>query len=162
MSINVEKQLDIITCILTAEKEEDRERAREALRQMVSAETVPASTADSESIIAELLRDLGIASNIKGYRYTIKAVSIIVEEPDILDEITKGLYPRVAEQCQTTTSRVERAIRHAIETGWDRIDVDTAIRYFGNTVNPRKGKPTNSEFLARVSDIARKLIKEGF
>ena len=114
-----------------------------------------------ENTIADLAVELGVPGHIKGHRYIITAVRILIENPDAIDAITKELYPGVAKEHNTTSSRVERAIRHAIEITWDRIDMDVLARYFGCTISPDKGKPTNSEFLSRVANIIRRRIMEG-
>lgn len=103
--------------------------------------------------------DLAIPSHIKGHPYTIRAIELVVHDPDLIHEVTGGIYPTIAKEFGTTASRVERAIRHAIEVGWSRADLDVQMQYFGNTVSPSKGKPTNSEFIAQVAGIIRRKIK---
>ena len=117
----------------------------------------PMSPADNkvEQAIQELLVQLGTPAHIKGYRYIITGLLLMVNEPGIIDQITKKLYPQIAEVHGTTGTRVEKAIRHAIEVTWDRCDLDVIQHYFGNTVSITKGKPTNSEFLAMASTIIR-------
>lgn len=110
---------------------------------------------DAETVIRKLLVELGVPGNIRGHRYLVEALKIAYHEPDIIHEMTKRFYPRVAEKCNTTGNRAERCIRHAIEVAWERMDLDTMEHHFGCTVNPDKGKPTNSEFLARCSSIVR-------
>lgn len=94
-------------------------------------------------------------AHIKGYQYLRTAILLTVEDSDIINSVTKVLYPSVAKKYQTTTSRVERAIRHAIEVAWDRGDVDTLNSYFGYTIQQGRGKPTNSEFIAMIADNLR-------
>ena len=94
-------------------------------------------------------------AHIKGYQYLRTAILLTVNDSDIINSVTKILYPSVAKQYQTTTSRVERAIRHAIEVAWDRGDVDTLNSYFGYTIQNNRGKPTNSEFIAMIADNLR-------
>ena len=91
----------------------------------------------------------------KGYQYLRTAILLTVKDSDIINSVTKVLYPSVAKKYQTTTSRVERAIRHAIEVAWDRGDVDTLNSYFGYTIQNNRGKPTNSEFIAMIADNLR-------
>lgn len=105
--------------------------------------------------VTELLHSLGVPAHIKGYNYLREAVICAVNDQTVIDGITKVLYPQVAKTFQTTPNRVERAIRHAIELAWDRGDLDTLQRFFGYTVSSFKGKPTNSEFIALVSDHIR-------
>jgi len=102
----------------------------------------------------------GVPAHIKGYQYLREAIIIAVNDMDVINAITKVLYPQVAKTFQTTPSRVERAIRHAIEVAWDRGDLDTLQRFFGYTVSNTKGKPTNSEFVARLTNIVKLRMKE--
>lgn len=105
--------------------------------------------------ITEIIKTLGIPAHIKGYQYIRTAIEMCLEDIQMLDTITKQLYPEIAKQYKTTSSRVERAIRHAIETAWSRGNMKTIEEIFGYTVNFKKGKPTNSEFLALVVDKIR-------
>ena len=102
--------------------------------------------------VTEMIHDVGVPAHIKGYQYLREAIVYAAEDMDIINAITKILYPKVAKAFNTTPSRVERAIRHAIEIAWDRGDIDTLQRYFGYTVSNQKGKPTNSEFIAMMAD----------
>lgn len=102
--------------------------------------------------ITEILHEIGVPAHIKGYHYLRDAILMSVENPDIINAVTKQLYPSVAKKFETTSSRVERAIRHAIEVAWDRGDVDVLNSYFGYTIHNGRGKPTNSEFIAMISD----------
>ncbi len=110
---------------------------------------------DLEIVISNVMRQIGVPAHIKGYHYLRLAILLAVRDPYILHAVTKELYPSIAKQNETTSPRVERAIRHAIELAWDRGDVDVLDSYFGCTVQPSKGKPTNSEFIAAVSDKIR-------
>lgn len=102
--------------------------------------------------VTEILHQIGVPAHIKGYHYLRDSIIMAVEDPDIINAVTKQLYPNVAKQYGTTSSRVERAIRHAIEVAWDRGDVDVLNSYFGYTIHNTRGKPTNSEFIAMISD----------
>ena len=108
-----------------------------------------------EKQVTDLLHEIGIPAHIKGYHYLRDSILMVVDDMDILNAITKILYPTVAKKHQTTASRVERAIRHAIEVAWSRGKLDTLERLFGYTVSNGKGKPTNSEFIALVADTIR-------
>jgi len=108
--------------------------------------------ADIETRVTKIIHEIGIPAHIKGYRYTREAIMTVIREPEIINCVTKQLYPAVAAVYNTTPSRVERAIRHAIEVAWDRGDVDTLNKIFGYTVSNDKGKPTNSEFIAMIAD----------
>ena len=105
-----------------------------------------------ESLVTGIIHEIGVPAHIKGYQYLREAIIIAVGDMDVINAITKVLYPQVAKTFQTTPSRVERAIRHAIEVAWDRGDLDTLQRFFGYTVSNTKGKPTNSEFIALIAD----------
>lgn len=112
---------------------------------------------DLKTITTSIIREIGVPAHIKGYRYLREAIMMAVNNSGILDGITKELYPSVAKVFDTTTSRVERAIRHAIEVAWDRGDLDVQQKYFGNTISITKCKPTNSEFIALISDHIRNM-----
>lgn len=105
--------------------------------------------------ITKLMHNLGMPAHVLGYEYTREAILIALGNKDILREMTKGLYPAVAQAFNTTPSRVERAIRHAVELAWDRGDLDTLQRFFGCTISSTKGKPTNSEFISALADHLR-------
>ena len=110
--------------------------------------------------ISKMLHELGMPSHIKGYQYIREGISLIYNNPSIIGGITKELYPEIAMKYDTTVSRVERAIRHAIEVAWDRGDVDVLNSYFGYTIHNGRGKPTNSEFVAMISDRLRLHMKQ--
>lgn len=112
----------------------------------------PADTDDIETQVTQIIHQIGVPAHIKGYQYLRTAILLTVKDSDIINSVTKVLYPSVAKQYSTTTSRVERAIRHAIEVAWDRGDVDTLNSYFGYTIQNNRGKPTNSEFIAMIAD----------
>lgn len=113
------------------------------------------SEEDLETQVTELLHEIGIPAHIKGYHYLRDSILMAVDDMEVLNAITKILYPTVAKKNQTTSSRVERAIRHAIEVAWSRGKLDTLEALFGYTVSNGKGKPTNSEFIALVADTIR-------
>ena len=110
---------------------------------------------DLESRVTDMIHEIGIPAHIKGYHYLRDAIIMAVEDMDVLNAVTKVLYPTVAKKHQTTASRVERAIRHAIEVAWSRGKLDTLDDLFGYTVSNGKGKPTNSEFIALIADTLR-------
>ena len=110
---------------------------------------------DLNVVITEILHQIGVPAHIKGYQYVREAIRLTVENPEMLNSVTKILYPTVAKNFKSTSSRVERAIRHAIEVAWDRGDVDVLNSYFGYTIQSQRGKPTNSEFVAMISDKIR-------
>ena len=108
-----------------------------------------------EARVTDMIHEIGIPAHIKGYHYLRDAIIMSIEDMDVLNAITKVLYPTVAKMHQTTSSRVERAIRHAIEVAWSRGKLDTLDNLFGYTVSNGKGKPTNSEFIALIADTIR-------
>ena len=112
-----------------------------------------------EALVTGIIHEIGVPAHIKGYQYLREAIIIAVGDMDVINAITKVLYPQVAKTFQTTPSRVERAIRHAIEVAWDRGDLDTLQRFFGYTVSNTKGKPTNSEFIALIADKLQLQLK---
>lgn len=114
-----------------------------------------------ENRVTNMLHEIGIPAHIKGYHYLRDAIMMAVEDMDVLNAITKILYPTVAKKYQTTSSRVERAIRHAIEVAWSRGKLDTLDELFGYTVSTGKGKPTNSEFIALIADTIQLEYKHG-
>ena len=110
---------------------------------------------DIETQVTKIIHQIGVPAHIKGYQYLRAAILMTIKDSDAINSVTKVLYPSVAKKYQTTTSRVERAIRHAIEVAWDRGDVDTLNSYFGYTIQNSRGKPTNSEFIAMIADNLR-------
>ena len=111
-----------------------------------------------KNLVTSVIHEIGVPAHIKGYQYLREAIMIAVDDMDVINAVTKVLYPEVAKRFNTTPSRVERAIRHAIEVAWDRGDLETLQKYFGYTVSNTKGKPTNSEFIAMIAD---RLVLEG-
>lgn len=112
-----------------------------------------------ETKVTSMLHEIGVPAHIRGYNYMREAIIMAVNDMDILNYITKELYPSIAKKCNTTPSRVERAIRHAIEVAWNRGKIDAIDNLFGYTINTHKGKPTNSEFIALIADQLRLELK---
>ena len=102
-----------------------------------------------------IMRELGVPEHLTGHRYLVEAVLLCIRQPEYLRRITARLYPEVARRCHGSARQVERAMRHAIETAWLRCDLKTMERYFGNTVDPRRCKPVNSHFIARVASAVQ-------
>ncbi len=127
------------------------DHARMACRPSVPRGTF-IDTPTLEAMVTDIIHEIGVPAHIKGYKYLREAIIMTIEDPDMINGVTKALYPAVAKRYNTTPSRVERAIRHAIEVAWDRGDVDTLQKYFGYTVSGVKGKPTNSECIAMIAD----------
>lgn len=117
-------------------------------------------TYNLEKDVTDMIHEIGVPAHIKGYQYLREAIMMSVKDPDMLGSITKVLYPTIARKYQTTSSRVERAIRHAIEVAWNRGKMETLDNLFGYTINTGKGKPTNSEFIALIVDKIRLQYKK--
>ena len=114
---------------------------------------------DLELMVTEIIHQIGVPAHIKGYHYLREAIILSVSNNEVINSVTKILYPTVAKKHNTTSSRVERAIRHAIEVAWDRGDLDVLNSYFGYTIQNERGKPTNSEFIAMIADKLRLRLK---
>lgn len=112
----------------------------------------PRSNSSLESDVTDIIHEIGVPAHIKGYHYLREAILFVIDDTNALSAVTKVLYPAVAKKYSTTASRVERAIRHAIELAWDRGDVEMLQKYFGSTVSGARGKPTNSECIAMIAD----------
>ena len=134
-------------CRLTAVAERVRQ-----LADGVPADGDGGEARNLESTVTAIIHEIGVPAHIKGYQYLRESILIAVKDMDVINAVTKILYPEVAKRFGTTASRVERAIRHAIEVAWDRGDLETLQKYFGYTVSNTKGKPTNSEFIAMIAD----------
>mgnify|MGYP002579087260 CR=1 FL=1 len=135
----------------------------QARPKAVAATNNPLSSSSTRSLderISAIFLTIGIPAHIKGYQYLREAVKMVVEEQTLINRITKELYPGIGRHFDTTASKVERAIRHAIEVAWDRGDLETLQKYFGYTVSNAKGKPTNSEFIAMIADRLQLQRKE--
>ena len=113
---------------------------------------IPFSASSLEALVSDIMRQIGVPAHIKGYQYLRTSIILCVNDSEMLGSVTKVLYPTVAKQYGTTASRVERAIRHAIEVAWNRGDVDVLSSFFGYTIQAERGKPTNSEFIAMIAD----------
>ena len=159
MSI-LELQVDALMRLCTAEQESERLQAQEEVRRMLEERLTRRVSADPEYLIRELLLEIGAPDHLVGHPYVVQAILLAVEDRNFIDNITFGLYPRLAAIFETTPSRVERAIRHLIEVTWTRGDWVVLTRYFGNTISAEKGKPTNGEFLARIANVVNLRLRE--
>ena len=159
--MNTEKKINAILRYIVADGQEEKETIMAKIKSMIEPVTKEMQAENIEDVISEILVELGMPAHLMGYRYTIYAIKIAIENPNIIRAITCELYPAVAEKYGTTASRCERAIRHAIECTWDRTDIDVIVKYFGNTISITKGKPTNSEFIARMANIVKRRIADG-
>lgn len=128
-------------------------------RRSASSEPRKSEDAELQVTVSEIMHQIGVPAHIKGYNYLREAIILSINDREMMSSVTKILYPTVAKMYGTTASRVERAIRHAIEVAWDRGDIDVLSSYFGYTIQNTRGKPTNSEFIAMISDKMRLRMK---
>ncbi|MDE6845996.1 MAG: sporulation transcription factor Spo0A [Lachnospiraceae bacterium] len=145
--ISANKEFQIMITVPSGTKEEDVKIADTMIQTSV--------TRDLEKDVTDMIHEIGVPAHIKGYQYLREAIMMSVQDVEMLGSITKVLYPTIAKKYQTTPSRVERAIRHAIEVAWSRGRMETLDALFGYTINTGKGKPTNSEFIALIADKIR-------
>ena len=151
--MNTEKEFQIM--ITVPGKKEEGESKRIFSEVIVNEKNHVKQEHDLEQDVTDMIHEIGVPAHIKGYQYLREAIMMAVEDIEMLNSITKVLYPTIAKRFQTTPSRVERAIRHAIEVAWSRGRMETLDALFGYTVNTGKGKPTNSEFIALIADRIR-------
>lgn len=156
----LEMQVDALMRLCTAEKEADRQAVREQLRRMLETGCRNVASSDPEYLIRQILLDIGAPDHLLGHPYVVEAILLAVEDRTYINNITFGLYPQLAATFDTTAARVERAIRNLIEVTWTRGDWDVLQRYFGNTICAHKAKPTNGEFIARLTNVVRQRIRE--
>lgn len=157
MSI-LELKVDALLRLCASEDPREQKRIRQELLELMKSRWQ--TSIDPEYLVRQLLLELGAPDHLVGHPYVVQAVMMCLENRMYIDNITFGLYPQLAAAFDTTAARVERAIRHLVEVTWTRGDVDVLNRYFGNTVSPEKGKPTNGEFIARISNIVKLRMKE--
>ena len=154
----LERKVDTLILFCTADTEEQKRKYHWSLRQLLGLyDTVPMGQSRRQRI-DKVLSDLGIPDHLRGHEYLLTAIEMSLEDPEAVHNVTYGLYPAVAGHHNTRPQLVERAIRHAIECGWTRCDLDMQERYFGGKVDPNRCKPTNSEFIARVCNILRRQL----
>ena len=148
--MNANKEFQIMITVPSTKNAKDS-----TVKATEKKEQAPEVIHDLEKDVTDMIHEIGIPAHIKGYHYLRDAIIMAVDDMDVLNAITKVLYPTIAKMHQTTASRVERAIRHAIEVAWSRGKLDTLDELFGYTVSNGKGKPTNSEFIALIADTIR-------
>lgn len=147
----------LIECIL-AKSDAEYKAARKKLQALCDGSVT--IKRDAETVIRELLLELGAPDHLVGHPYTVQDILLVVQDRKYIDNITFGLYPALSVMFDTTASRVERAIRHLIEIVFTRCDYDVINQYFGNSIHPDKGKPTNGEFIARMANIVKLQLKQ--
>ena len=156
----LEMKINALIALCTTDDEAERASMVEKLKGLASeaSETKDPSKPNKDPnkpSVAEVLLDIGVPDAITGHRYLVYAIECAIVNPELVDKMVKELYPKAAQRFGTTGSRVERAIRHGIECAWDRADLDVMAKYFGNTISISKGKPTNSQFIARIANYLR-------
>ena len=156
--MKADKEFQIVITVPSSGTKENESEAPAPLRAM--SVTDKEVTYDLECDVTDMIHEIGVPAHNKGYQYLREAIKMCVKDMEMLNSITKLLYPTIAERYQTTPSRVERAIRHAIEVAWNRGRMETLEALFGYTVNIGKGKPTNSEFIALITDKLRLKYRE--
>ena len=157
---NLEMQVDELIKLTVSEEEQDQRLAREEIRRILEIATARQSCSDPEYLVHALLMEMGVPDHLVGHPYVVQAILLVVENRDFIDNITFNLYPQLAARFNTTPSRIERGIRHAIELTWTRGNLDVITHYFGNNISADKGKPTNGEFLARTANIVKLRMRE--
>ena len=155
---NLELQVDTLMRLCTAETPTEQAKAKQALRQLM--EHPQLTRKDPEYLVRQILLEMGTPDHLVGHPYVVEAVLMAVENRYYINNITFGLYPQIAAKFDTTASRVERGIRHLIEVTWTRGDMDILCGFFGNTVSPDRGKPTNGEFIARLANIVQQQLRQ--
>ena len=155
---NLEWQVDTLMRLCSGQTPSEQAQARQALRLLVERSQMPAM--DPEYLVRQILLELGTPDHLVGHPFVVEAVLMSVENRCYINNITFGLYPQIAAKFDTTASRVERGIRHLIEVTWLRGDMEILTRYFGNTIDPNRGKPTNGEFIARLTNVVQQRMKE--
>ena len=155
---DLELQVDTLMRLCTAETLTEQTRVKQELRQLMAYPQL--TRKDPEYLVRQILLEMGTPDHLVGHPYVVEAVLMAVENRYYINNITFGLYPQIAAKFDTTASRVERGIRHLIEVTWTRGDMDVLCRYFGNTVSPDRGKPTNGEFIARLTNVVQQRMKE--
>lgn len=157
---NLERKVNLLIEFITAEDEATRKKVIESFRGLETAalESQPVDEKSMMRTVDSMLCSLGVPTSLLGYEYLKHAIVLAATTPAVSRSITKELYPAIAKKSNTTPSRAERAMRHAIEVAWSRGDIDVFDRYFGNTVDPNRGRPTNAEFVCQMAAELRRLF----
>ncbi len=153
----MQQQLEALMRLCTADKESDRRLAKAQVLEML--EHTQRQTIDPETMLRDILLELGAPDHLVGHPYAVEGILMCLENRMYINNITFGLYPQIAAKYGTTASRVERAVRHLIEVTWNRGDMEVLTQYFGNTISGERGKPTNGEFIARITNVLQQRLK---
>ncbi len=158
--MKADREFQIMITVSSSEKRDEEESGGLETTGLDGKGAFQAASYDLEKDVTDMIHEIGVPAHIKGYQYLREAIMLSVKDMEMLNSITKQLYPSIAKKYQTTSSRVERAIRHAIEVAWSRGRMETLDALFGYTINTGKGKPTNSEFIALITDKLRLRYRE--
>lgn len=150
---DLEQQVEAMMRLCLADKETDKARLREEIRNYLRSRQRIGP--DPEEEIRSILLELGAPDHLAGHDYVVRGILLVMSDRLYINNITFGLYPQLARDFDTTASRVERAIRHLVEVTWTRGDMEILSRYFGNTISATRGKPTNGEFIARLANVVK-------
>lgn len=161
--MNTQEKINKVMSWIVEKDEDKRSLIADEIKEILRISQPPQKelTAKKSEFIEEILLEFGVPCSLFGYDYLVYAITIASEDEVYIRKITKKLYPAVAEKFGTTTSRAERGIRHAIETGWDRCEMEVVSKYFKNSVRADRGNPTNSEFISRIAQIVRRESENG-
>lgn len=154
----LETKIDLLAALALADDEASRKSLKQALREQMLKEPEP-DPVDVDDAIEDILRQVGVPCSLLGYNDLVVGLHLILERPGIEEAITKEFYPEISKIRNRPASRIERAIRHAIEVAWDRCDVDVLYDMFGNTVSFEKTRPTNSEFITQMAHHIRRRVR---
>lgn len=155
---HIEKTVDTLARYVLATNDAGREHARRELERLVNGTVAATQSAEPEDVIRGILLELGAPDHLKGHPYAVYGILMALADRSNIDSMCKQMYPGIAEYFNSTPSKVERGIRHLIDVICERADLDVLAYYFGNTVSANKGRPTNTEFIARMANIVRQKI----
>lgn len=159
--MNTEQKINAIMRYIVAETREKKNLALSEIKNIMEESEASKKCMNVDEVIEEILTEIGVPCHIIGYDYIIYTIKLVFDNPEYMRSITGVLYPAVAQKYNTKAVSVERAIRHGIECAWDRADFEVIEKYFGNTISAEKGKPTNSEFIARIANIVKRRTANG-
>ena len=159
--MNIEQKVNAIMRYIVAETRAEKNLALSEIKNIMEYPAETEKSANIEEVIEQILTEIGMPCHLVGYNYTICAIKVAIENPEIFNKVVCVFYPTIAKEYETTGQRIECGIRHAIECTWGRADFDVIKKYFGNTISSSKGKPTNSEFIARMANIVKRRIANG-
>ena len=154
------RKIDTLAEIVASSNPRARERVRREMTYVGDSKAPAEKNPNAENLVRQILLDIGAPDHLIGHPFTVEAVMLCVSDSSYANAITKKLYPQIAAKFDSTATRVERAIRHLIETAWDRGDLDVLYGYFGNTVRRDNPNPTNGEFIARIANVVRQQLGE--